>query len=78
MTDACVVLGYLDPARFLGGAMQLDVARARAAIERDVANALGLDVDEAASAILALATEHMVQAIAEITSTRHRPARAPC
>ncbi|HTA35420.1 MAG TPA: hydantoinase/oxoprolinase family protein [Solirubrobacteraceae bacterium] len=67
VTDACLALGYLDPERFLGGAMQLDVNSARAAIERDVALPLGLDVDEAGSAILALATEHMVQAITEIT-----------
>jgi N-methylhydantoinase A len=67
VTDACLTLGYLDPERFLGGAMRLDAERARAAIERAVAQPLGLDVHEAASAILALATEHMVQAITEIT-----------
>jgi N-methylhydantoinase A len=67
VTDACLTLGYLDPERFLGGAMRLDEQRARAAIERDVAQPLGLDVHEAASAMLALATEHMVQAITEIT-----------
>ena len=67
VTDACLTLGYLDPERFLGGAMTLDEGRARAAIDRDVARPLGLDVEEAASAILALATEHMVQAITEIT-----------
>jgi N-methylhydantoinase A len=67
VTDACLTLGYLDPSRFLGGAMTLDQGKARAAIERDVARPLGLDVEEAASAILALATEHMVQAITEIT-----------
>jgi N-methylhydantoinase A len=67
VTDACLTLGYLDPDRFLGGAMTLDAQRARDAIERDVAVPLGLDIDEAASAILALATEHMVQAISEIT-----------
>jgi N-methylhydantoinase A len=67
VTDACLTLGYLDPERFLGGAMRLDEGRARAAIERDVAQPLGLDVYEAASAMLALATEHMVQAITEIT-----------
>ncbi|HEX8714411.1 MAG TPA: hydantoinase/oxoprolinase family protein, partial [Solirubrobacteraceae bacterium] len=67
VTDACLTLGYLDAERFLGGAMRLDAQRARAAIERDVAGPLGLDTHEAASAILALATEHMVQAITEIT-----------
>jgi N-methylhydantoinase A len=67
VTDACLVLGYLDPERFLDGAMRLDRDRAQDAIERDVALPLGLDSHEAASAILALATEHMVQAITEIT-----------
>jgi N-methylhydantoinase A len=67
VSDACLALGYLDPERFLGGAMRLDEGRARAAIDRDVARPLGLDTNEAASAIVALATEHMVQAITEIT-----------
>jgi len=34
VTDALVVLGYIDPGRFLGGALQLDVDAARAACER--------------------------------------------
>jgi N-methylhydantoinase A len=67
VTDACLVLGYLDPDRFLGGAMRLEPDRAREAIGRDVAEPLGVELDHAAGAILALATEHMVQAIAEIT-----------
>ena len=67
VTDACLVLGYLDPHRFLDGAMPLDTERARATIERDIGGPLKLDVHEAASAILALATEEMVQAITEIT-----------
>lgn len=67
VTDACLVLGYLDAERFLDGAMGLDAERARAAIARDVAEPLGLGLQEAASAILALATEQMVQAIKEVT-----------
>jgi N-methylhydantoinase A len=67
VTDACLVLGYLDPQRFLDGAMRLDPERALAAIARDVAEPLGLELKEAASAILALATEQMVQAIKEVT-----------
>jgi N-methylhydantoinase A len=70
VTDACVVLGYLDPERFLDATMKLDPERAAAVIERDVAEPLGLELPEAASAILALATEQMVQAIAEITIDR--------
>jgi N-methylhydantoinase A len=67
VTDACLVLGYLDPERFLDGAMRLDVERSRAAIAREIAEPLRLDLREGASAILALATEQMVQAITEIT-----------
>src|SRR5690606_37020350 len=67
VTDACVVLGYLDPDYFLGGEMRIDRAAAEAAIRRDVADPLGLDVDAAAAAILDLACERMVTAIEQIT-----------
>lgn len=67
VTDACLVLGWIDPAYFLGGRMTLAVEPARAAIARDVGAPLGLDVDAAAAAIVHLATEHMVRAIEEIT-----------
>lgn len=67
VTDAALVLGYIDPAFFLGGSMRLDQAAAEQAIARDVAGPLRLPVDEAASAIIAVATENMVQAILDIT-----------
>ena len=41
VTDACVVLGYIDPDYFLGGRAQLDVEAARAAIRAQVAEPLG-------------------------------------
>jgi N-methylhydantoinase A len=67
VTDACVVLGYLDPEYFLGGEMKIDRALAVEAIQRDVATPLGLGIDEAAAAILDLACERMVTAIEDIT-----------
>ncbi len=48
VTDANLVLGYVNPDRFAGGSMQLDVEAARRAIESDVASPLGLTVEEAA------------------------------
>jgi N-methylhydantoinase A len=66
-TDACLVLGFLDPEYFLGGRATLDHDAARAAIRRDIGEPLGLDEREAAAAILRLATERMVGAIEEIT-----------
>jgi N-methylhydantoinase A len=67
VTDASLVLGYIDPDFFLGGSMKLDLRAAEAAIAREVAGPLGLTVDEAASAMIAVATENMVQAILDIT-----------
>lgn len=67
VTDASIVLGHLDPDYFLGGSIKLDRERAVAAIEEKIAGPLGLDVAAAASSILTIATENMVQAIVDIT-----------
>ena len=67
VTDACLVLGYLDPDYFLGGEIEVAIEPAVDVITRYVAEPLGLDLNEAASAILTLATERMVTAIEEIT-----------
>ncbi len=67
VTDAALVLGYLDPGYFLGGAMPLDAEAAAEAVERCVARPLGLSREAAASAVIEVATENMVQAIADIT-----------
>jgi N-methylhydantoinase A len=67
VTDAALALGYLDPEYFLGGAIVLNAAAARDAIEHRVARSLGLNVPGAAAAILELATEYMIHAIEEIT-----------
>jgi N-methylhydantoinase A len=67
VTDAALVLGYLDPDYFLGGTIRLDRPGAAAAIRRAVGEPLGLVLEDAASAILDLATESMIHAIEEIT-----------
>jgi N-methylhydantoinase A len=67
VTDASVVLGYIDPDYFLGGRMPLSAAAAREAIERNVSEPLGLDIERAAHAVLTIANEHMVSAIRDIT-----------
>jgi len=61
ITDALVVLGYIDPAAFLGGRMTLDGDAARAACER-LAEPLGLTVDEVAWGIRSLALNNMAKA----------------
>jgi N-methylhydantoinase A/oxoprolinase/acetone carboxylase beta subunit len=51
LTDAFLVLGYLDPAGFLDGRRRLDFDQARAALERRIAGPLGVSVDDAARRI---------------------------
>jgi N-methylhydantoinase A len=67
LTDACLLLGLLDPDYFLGGRTLLDFEAARKAVLRDVAQPLALAERDAAAAILQIATERMVSAIEEIT-----------
>jgi N-methylhydantoinase A len=67
LTDAAVALGFIDAEFFLGGKMALDKDGALEAIRSHVAMPLGKSLEEAADAIVALATEHMVQAIMDIT-----------
>jgi N-methylhydantoinase A len=66
VTDAAVVLGYIDPDHFLGGRMQLDVGAAVKAV-RTVADQLGLGVDETAFGIISIANEEMIKAIRDVT-----------
>ena len=66
VTDAAVVLGFVDPEYFLGGRMKLDVKCAWDAIGR-VGEKINLAPQEAARAIMDIASERMVGAIKEIT-----------
>jgi N-methylhydantoinase A len=62
VTDADLVLGYLDPAFFLGGRMRLDVSAARRSIEERVARPLGLSLTDAAWGIHRVVNENMAAA----------------
>ena len=66
VTDADAVLGYLPADGFAGGRMTLDVDAARAAIERDVAEPLGLDVVEAAWGIERIVNANMANATRKV------------
>ena len=66
VTDAALVLGYLDPDYFLGGRMKLDTVAARRVVT-GVAENLDQSVEQAAFSIMTLANEHMIKAIQEIT-----------
>ena len=67
VTDADLVLGILDPARFLGGRLPLDVEAARRAIEAHVAVPLGLSVEEAAAGIKRVVDARMGDLLRTVT-----------
>ena len=75
VTDAAVTLGVLDPAEYLGGEMPLDAGLARAAIERNVAEPLGLAVEEAAFGVITVASAGMIQAIRTLSVERGHDVR---
>jgi len=62
VTDADLLLGYLDADFFLGGRMRLDVEAARRAIETRVAQLMGLGLTEAAWGIHRVVNENMAAA----------------
>lgn len=68
-TDANLVLGRLAP-QLLDGAMQLEVGRARAAIEQHIATPLGMSVEAAAFAIISVANANMADAVRRISIRR--------
>ena len=66
VTDAALVLGYIDPDYFNGGRLSLDRDAAVTVISK-LAETLGKGVDETANAIMVIANELMIKAIGEIT-----------
>jgi N-methylhydantoinase A len=70
VTDANAVLGRLDPARFLGGEMPLDVESAASAIGLQLATRLGLSTDAAAQAVVDVAVNKMALAVRAVSIER--------
>jgi len=75
VTDANLVLGYLNPDYFAGGAMTLDVAAATHAIEQKLARPLGLEVEEAAWGVHTIVTTNMELATRVVSIERGRDPR---
>jgi N-methylhydantoinase A len=72
VTDAAVVLGYVD---HLGGDLALDAEAAREAIAQHLATPLGLTIEEAAEGVLEVAAAQMADLIRRVTVQRgHDPA----
>jgi N-methylhydantoinase A len=74
VTDADIVLGYLDREALLGGALSIDGAMAEAAIRERVGDPLGLGVIEAAAAIVDIVNNNMAAALRIVSLERgHDP-----
>ena len=70
VTDASVVLGYLNPEYFAGGALALDPAKARAAIEERIAGPMGFSVEDAALGIHRVVNAQMAEGIRLVSIKR--------
>lgn len=70
VTDANVVLGYLNPTAIAGGTVPIDRAAAEAAIKKTVGDITGQNVLQCAYGIHMVANTNMVRAIKEVTTYR--------
>jgi N-methylhydantoinase A len=69
VTDANVVAGRINPAYFLGGEIPLDVEKARQSLQ-PIADAFGIDVEQAAMGVIRLADANMVNALKLVSVRR--------
>ena len=75
VTDADVLLGYLNPEHLLGGDFPIDRELAREAVTRNVALPLGLSEVDAAHGIHLLVNSNMARALRAVSSERGRDPR---
>ena len=70
VTDADVLLGYLNPDNFLGGEMRLDPTAAERAVMKAIGAPLRMDVRRAAHGINSIVNENMANAARVYTAER--------
>ena len=75
VTDANVVLGYLNPLALAGGSVPIDAEAARRAFAAEVAPVLGCDMHEAAFGVHRLANVSMMRAVKAVSTYRGRDPR---
>src|SRR6516225_2789904 len=75
ITDANLILGYLNPRHLIGGALKLNADKARAAFEAKIARPLGLGLEAAAFGAHQIAASNMIRAIKAVSTERGRDPR---
>lgn len=79
VSDCHVTLGYLNPDNFLGGAIKLDVDRARQHIKAQIADPLGLSVEDAAAGVIELLDLNLREYLrANISAKGYNPTEFVC
>lgn len=74
VTDANLILGYLNEDYFLGGEMKVDLDRAKDALKREIADPLGMEETEAAAGIFKISNQNMADATKVVSVQRgHDP-----
>src|SRR5262249_17739927 len=75
VTDAKVILGFVNPTQLAGGAVKLNAARAHEIFESKIAKRIGLPLAEAAYGAHVIAASNMMRAIRAVSSERGRDPR---
>jgi N-methylhydantoinase A len=75
VTDANVILGFLNPTQLAGGAVKLNAKRAHEIFEAKVARPMNLPLAEAAYGAHVIAASNMMRAIRAVSSERGRDPR---
>jgi N-methylhydantoinase A len=75
ITDANVLLGYINPGHLVGGALKLNADKARATFEAKIARPLGMPVERAAYGAHLIAASNMIRAIKAVSTERGRDPR---
>jgi N-methylhydantoinase A len=75
VTDANVVLGYINPKHLVGGALSIDAALSRTALEAQIARPLSMTVEQAAFGAHRIAASNMIRALRAVSTERGRDPR---
>jgi N-methylhydantoinase A len=75
LTDANVLLGFINPTALVGGALKLNAEKAQLLFAEKVAKPLGMTIERAAYGAFEIATSNMIRAIKAVSTERGRDPR---
>ena len=75
VTDANVLLGYINAQHIAGGAVRLNADKAQGVFEQTIARPLGMSIERAAYGAHQIAASNMIRAIKAVSTERGRDVR---